>query len=129
MSCYICERETYIKVLKGLLKYADIRLSYYGDNDEYSLKNIWQGIKQLNYDNYNARYGEGHELAPADDLPTAEEMLKEYSDAEILGAIRCYQYQCSELPDYHEHKFYYWCDWAKQGMLEKYVPDSGDYWG
>ena len=128
MSCYICERETFIKVLKGITKYADIRISHYG-NDEYSLKNIWQSIKQLNYDNYNYRYSNHAELAPADDLPTLEELCKDYSDAEILGAIRCYQYQCSEMPDYHEQKIYYWCDWAKSGMLDKYIPDNREFWG
>ena len=128
MSCYICERETFIKVIKAWTKYGDIRLSPY-DNDEYSIQNLWRDIKQFNYDNYNYRYKEISEEAPAKDIPTFEELSKNYTDAELLGALRCYQYQCSEMPDYHENKCYYWCDWAKNGMLEKYVPDSGEYWG
>ena len=128
MSCYICERETFIKVIKAWTKYGDIRLSPY-DNDEYSIQNLWRDIKQFNYDNYNYRYKQISEEAPAKDVPTFEELSKNYSDAELLGALRCYQYQCSELPDYPERKCYYWCDWAKNGMLEKYVPDSSDYWG
>ena len=127
MSCYICERETFIKVIKAWTKYGDIRLSPY-DNDEYNIKNIWHDIKQFNYDNVNYRYNE-HEAAPVDDVPSYEELSKEYSDAELLGALRCYQYQCSEKPEYMEDKCYYWCDWAKNGMLDKYIEDAREYWG
>ena len=127
MSCYICERETFIKVIKAWTKYGDIRLSPY-DSDQYSIQNLWKAIKQFNYDNVNYRYNESEE-APAEDVPSFEELSKNYTDAELLGALRCYQYQCCEIPNYQNNNCYYWCDWAKNGMLEKYVPDSGDYWG
>ena len=81
MSCYICDRETFIKVIKAWTKYGDIRLSPY-DNDEYSIQNLWKDIKQFNYDNVNYRYNESEE-APAKDVPTFEELSKNYSDAEL----------------------------------------------
>ena len=118
MSCYICNKDTFVKVLKAWTKYGDVRPSYY-ENDCNSIANLWFDLTQLNYDAVNLRYNEKTENEDALDIPTPEELTKNYSDAELFDALREYQYQCSEGDEYHERRAYYYCNWAKDGMLRK----------
>lgn len=120
MSAYICDRKTWKTVLKGFIRYGDLY------NVEKDIKDMWNKIAWLNYDSVNYRYHEDsepskEELTP----PTIDEMVKFMpSDKEIFDAIMNYQYQCCEMPDYHEYDAYYRCDWVKDRMLRNFLGED-----
>lgn len=64
-----------------------------------------QALVNMNYRSVNARYEENevpHAFKPAYNMKRTEvgNFRQEYNEAEILGAIRCYEYQSCECEEY-----------------------------
>ena len=66
-----------------------------------------QALVNMNYRSVNARYEENeapHTFKPTYNINETEvgNFRREYNEAEILGAIRCYEYQSCECEEYYK---------------------------
>lgn len=121
MSCYICRREEFEKVLKAWTLQGEAlhRLPY-----EDELKGAWLEIVGANYDAYNTRYPE-HKLQPSEDLLTPPDLSwlihTHFTKKERYDALKEYMYQVSDLDNYAHREAYYKCRWCLDTMLQDYI--------
>lgn len=125
MSCYVCNDDVFIKVLKAWTKQGEA-LRYLPTDDE--LQKAWTEIVSLNYKAFNDRY-------PKEDLQPTEDELKcpvsgvrlsymNFSKRELYDALKEYMYQVCDAEGYEHREGYYKCRWCLDTMLERFIEDE-----
>lgn len=125
MSCYVCNDDVFIKVLKAWTKQGEA-LRYLPTDDE--LQKAWTEVVSLNYKAFNDRY-------PKENLQPTEDELKcpvsgvklsymNFTKRELYDALKEYMYQVSDADDYHEREGYYKCRWCLDTMLQHFIEEE-----
>lgn len=133
MSCYICDRETWVKVLEAWRRDGEALRQI---PTEQEIKEAWRAIVSANIEAWNTRY--------PDDVVSLDDYEKYVGDIpkmggvmggviveagagfcpatkrELFDAIQEYQYQCNE-GDYNKREGYYKCNWVKDNWLRQFL--------
>lgn len=122
MSCYICDKETHIMVLKAWLMCDDIHIRTQED-----IQNAWVEILSANHEAYADRYDKVS-MSPLEDVKCPLTIEDWFSTSpqdrpnkrERYNALKEYIYQCAE-GNYHERPGYFESRWCLDAMLEEYI--------
>ena len=121
MSCYVCNRDTFEKVIKAWTMQGE---ALRGIPTESELEGAWLEIVGANYDAFNERYPNEH-LEPEEDelVPPklADVWYNHYSKKDIYDALNEYMYQVCDLDGYEHREAYYKCRWCLDTMLRRYI--------
>lgn len=122
MSCYVCNEDTFKKVLKAWSKQGEA-LRGWPSQDE--LEKAWTEIVSLNFDAWNERYPE-HKMYPTEEelkcpVEVGQLMHLNYTKRELYDALKEYMYQVCEAEGYSHREGYYKCRWCLDTMLEDYI--------
>jgi hypothetical protein len=125
MSCYVCNEDTFIRVLKAWSIQGEA-LRYLPSKDE--LEKAWNEIVSLNYDAWNERYPE-HKMYPTEEelkCPVSGVQLSymNFSKREMYDALKEYMYQVCDAEDYEHREGYYKCRWCLDTMLHRFIEDE-----
>lgn len=126
MSCYVCNDETFIKVLKAWSIQGEALRPLPTDDE---IEKAWAEIVGLNYDAFNDRYDEG--LKPEPDelkcpISGGQLLTLHFTKREMYDALKEYMYQVCDADDYHEREGYYKCRWCLATMLQHFIEDEED---
>lgn len=129
MSCYICNRETWTKVLEAWRRDGSALRTIPTDAE---IKEAWYEIVSANIEAWNSRYPE-HKVSKKDfeDYLGETPKLKgirfcEATRLDLYDAIGEYLYQCSEGAECHNRPGYYKCTWVKDNWLRMFMEEYGN---
>ena len=132
MSCYLCGRKTWTKVLEAWRRNGEALRTIPTDEE---INKAWDAIIGANIKAVKDRYPEAHEMWELDEHDIVPPKMKgasygviiekgagfcDASDAELFEAIQDYQYQVSDAENYHNLEGYYKCQWCKDDWLRKF---------
>ena len=133
MSCYICDREIWVKVLEAWRRDGEALRQM---PTEQEIKEAWCAIVGANIEAWNTRYPD--DAVSLDDyqkyvgdipkmrgvmggvIMEADACFCHATKRELFDAIQEYQYQCSE-GNYNEREGYYKCNWVKDNWLRQFM--------
>lgn len=123
MSCYVCNRETFIKVLKAWSRNGEA-LSHMPSQSE--VDEAWKAIVGANIDAFIERYeGRYVDEIQSDILecpPQASDLFAlHYSKLELYDALKEYMYQVSSAENCYHMEGYFKCQWCLDEMLREYI--------
>lgn len=121
MSCYVCNDDVFIKVLKAWSNQGEA-LRPLPTKDE--LEKAWLEIVGLNYDAFNNRY-KNENLKPTEDelkCPVDGWALLHlhFTKRELYDALKEYMHQVCDADDYYK------CRWCLDTMLQYFIEDEED---
>lgn len=124
MSCYVCNKETFIKVLKAWSLQGEALRPLPTDDE---IEKAWTEIVGLNYDAFNDRYNEVLEPEPDElkcPISGCQLLTLHFTKREMYDALKEYMYQACDADDYHKREGYYKCRWCLDTMLERFIEDE-----
>lgn len=127
MSCYVCDKETFVKVLRAWTKQGE---ALRGLPTEEDLAKAWTEIVSLNYDAWNERYP-SHKMYPDETelrcpIKPSDVIYLDYSKRELYDALKEYMYQTCEAEGYNHREGYYKCRWCLDTMLDDLINAEED---
>ena len=119
MSCYICDNETISILARAFHDYEED----FRDNQGFylnSVQEIGQALLKQNYASYNFRYDEENKV------PKFKPNYKiTFDEGDVIGCIRCYDYQSCETNDWDNCNIERSLDRLKDTILKRLIKRCG----